>query len=97
MEAQKKIEIVISTLDAREVIQTFEKHGHYAYTRIEDIKGRGERGLQDGQGLARAFSNDMLIFVISDQLFQQVKEELRELIAEYGGICLISDVQSLIH
>jgi nitrogen regulatory protein PII len=97
MEAQKKIEIVISTLDAREVIQTFEKYGHKAYTRIEDIKGRGERGLQDGQGLARAFSNDMLIFVVSATLFQQVKEELRELMTEYGGICLISDVQSLIH
>lgn len=97
METQKKIEIVISSLDAREVIETFEKHGHKAYTRIEDIKGRGERGLQDGQGLARAFSNDMLIFVVPAGLFDEMKEELRGLMSDYGGICLVCDVQSLIH
>lgn len=97
MDALKKVEVVISSLDAREVIQTFEKQGHFAYTRIEEIKGRGERGHQDGQGLARAFSNDMLIFVVPGTLFDKVKEELREIMTEYGGICLVSEVQSLIH
>ena len=97
MDALKKVEIVISSLDARQVIQAFEKEGHYAYTRIEEIKGRGERGHQDGTGLARAFSNDILIFVVPKYLFDKVKEELREIMTEYGGICLVSEVQSLIH
>lgn len=97
MEALKKVEIVISSLDAREVIDLFEQHGHRAYTRIEGIRGRGERGTQDAQGLARAFSNDMLIFIVSKSLFEKVREDIRELMSEYGGLCLVSDVQSLIH
>lgn len=97
MELLKKVEIVISSLDAHEVIEVFEKHGQQAYTRIEDIKGRGERGFQDGQGLARAFSNDLLIFVVNESIFESAKEALRELMKEYGGVCLVSDVHSLIH
>ena len=97
MEALKKVEIVISSLDAPEVIRVFKKHGHSAYTRVEDIKGSGERGTQDGQGLARAFSNDLLIFAVKASVFQEVKEEIRMLMEDYGGLCLVSDVQSLIH
>ena len=97
MEALKKVEVVISSLDAKEVIKTFKKHGHAAYTRIPDIKGSGERGLQDAQGLAKAFSNDMLIFVVNASIFEKVKEEIRQIMEDYGGICLVSDVQSLIH
>ena len=97
MEALKKVQIIISSLEADDIIELFEKHGHKAYTRIEDIKGRGERGFQDGQGLARAFSNDMLIFIISEQTLNAIKEELRELMSEYGGLCLVSDIESLIH
>lgn len=97
MEALKKVEIVISTLDANEVIELFEKYGHRPYTRIEDIKGRGERGEQDGQGLAKAFSNDILIFVVTERFFEKIKEEMREVMQEYGGLCLVSNVESLIH
>jgi nitrogen regulatory protein PII len=97
MEALKKVQIIISSLEADEIIEVFERHGHNAYTRIEDIKGRGERGTQDGQGLARAFSNDMLIFIVPDQTFESVREELRELMQEYGGLCLVSTVESLLH
>ena len=97
MEALKKVEVVISSLDAQEVIRVFEKHGHSAYTRVEDIKGSGERGTQDGQGLARAFSNDLLIFVVNESVFEKAKEEIRLLMEDYGGLCLVSDVQSLIH
>lgn len=97
MEALKKVQIIISSLDADEIIDVFEQHGQKAYTRIEDIKGRGERGTQDGQGLARAFSNDMLIFIVSQETFDSLKEDLRELMKEYGGLCLVNDVESLIH
>ena len=55
MEALKKVEVVISSLDAQEVIRVFEKHGHSAYTRVEDIKGSGgarhPRRPGTGQGL----------------------------------------------
>lgn len=97
MEALKKVQIIISSLEADEIIEVFEKHGHNAYTRIEDIKGRGERGTQDGQGLARAFSNDMLIFIVQESTFESVREELHELMEEYGGLCLVNTVESLLH
>ena len=97
MEALKKVEVVISSLDAQEVIRVFDKYGHSAYTRVEDITGSGERGTQDGPGLARAFSNDLLIFVVSEPVFEKAKEEIRLLMEDYGGMCLVSDVQSLIH
>ena len=96
MAALKKVQIIISSLEADEIIEVFENHGHYAYTRIEDIKGRGDRGTQDGQGLARAFSNDMLIFILEPRVLEATKNEIKELMSDYGGICLISDVESLL-
>jgi nitrogen regulatory protein PII len=97
MQAYKKVEIIIPRLESKHLIRLLDKHSINGYSYLEGVKGRGDRGLQDGQGLSQAFSNAYFIIACSEAELEKITESLRDLLEDVGGICLVSDVHWLKH
>lgn len=97
MEAIRRIEIIVPQSELEAVISLLEDYQVTGYTIIENARGKGHRGVQDGLGLTDAFSNALLIWYGSAPEFEQLKEPIRELLAEAGGVCAVSEGSWVIH
>lgn len=97
MEAIRRVEIIVPKSELEAVIALLENYKVTGYTIIENARGKGHRGVQDGLGLTDAFSNAMLIWYGTVPEFEALKEPIRELLAEAGGICAVSDGSWVMH
>jgi len=97
MKALKRVEIITGSLEAPKVLRILENHGMNGYTMVKNVLGRGEKGIQDGEGLHNAFQNTYFIIACSPDELEQITEPLRKLLKSAGGVCLVSDAQWLIH
>ena len=97
MEKIKRIEIVVNAYQKEALVDLFRKNKIDKYTLIEDVKGKGNRGWQDGDGLTESFKNVYFLLACQPDDFERLKEPLRNILKKGGGICLISDSSSLTH
>jgi nitrogen regulatory protein PII len=97
MQQIKRVEIIISTLELESVLRMLERSEVSGYSVIKRVTGKGSRGIQDGEGLSDAFMNCMVLVGCTEEEFSQFKEPLRELLSETGGVCFVSDAQSVLH
>jgi nitrogen regulatory protein PII len=97
MEAIKRIELIVHQPQVRAVVQILHDSGHKGYTLIEGVKGSGERGEQDAEGLTDSFKNALFIFALPEADANQLLEKFRPLIKKSGGVCLVSDALWLKH
>jgi nitrogen regulatory protein PII len=97
MKAAKKIELIVSRAELESVIELLESHQLQGYSVIEGVKGKGDRGVQDGLGLTDAFENVMLVSIVSDDEFARLKEPIRAILRRAGGICALTSVESMRH
>jgi nitrogen regulatory protein PII len=97
MEAAKKIEIICDSVEIKNVIEILESHGVTGYTIIPDVVGKGERGLRRGDDLSDVFKNSMIITVCKAPQIQELVEAIRPVLKRFGGVCLVSDTNYVIH
>lgn len=97
MEKQKRVEIIVGNYDLPQLLRLLNQQQINAYTLIPDIKGNGDRGLRDADGLTEAFKNCMLLLYCSIESWEKLKEPLRELIKKVGGMVVLSDCEILLH
>jgi nitrogen regulatory protein PII len=97
MKTSKKIEIIIAKPSLEELIELLEHGGAKGYTIFKQIIGKGDRGIRDGLGLSDAFENVMVVWLCTDEEFDRLKEEIRALLKESGGMCYMSTVEIMIH
>jgi hypothetical protein len=97
MEAVKRIELIVPEFLVAEIVQRLGRRGVEAYTVTRGLSGRGERGVQDGEGTAGEFSNAAVLVATPPAAVAALLEDLRPLLARYGGLCLVSDAMSLRH
>jgi hypothetical protein len=97
MEPVKRIDLVVPEIVLREVTELLERHGAGGYTIARGLVGKGHRGVQTGEGLAGEFSNAGILVVCAEPVVAPLLEDLRGLIARYGGLCLVSDAVWLKH
>lgn len=97
MEAVKRIELIVHQPQVRAVVTILQQTGHNGYTLIEGVKGRGERGDQDAEGLTDSFKNAIFILAIPEEESAILLEKFRVLIKKSGGVCLVSDAHWLKH
>lgn len=97
MERMKRIDLVVPELLLREVTATLDRHGVGGYTVSRGLSGRGDRGLQTGEGLAGEFSNAGVMVVCAEAPLAALLEDLRVLLGRHGGMCLVSDTLALRH
>lgn len=97
MTTYKKLEIIINLRESTRLRNLLHRNGINAYSYWDGVKGRGERGLQDGEGLSDAFINTYFVIACPAEDFDRIREKLRNLLREVGGVCMISEVDWLLH
>ena len=97
MEAAKKVEIICDSVEVKNVVAILETAGITGYTTIPDVIGKGERGIRRGDDLTGVFKNSMIIAACQAALIPGVVEAIRPVLKRFGGVCLVSDAQYVIH
>jgi nitrogen regulatory protein PII len=93
----KKIEIIIDALDVPKLVAKLRDLGVKGYTVIRDASGTGDRGDRAGDGFSGEFTNSLILIACSTEEAQRVIDLIRPVLKRYGGVCLVSDAQWVIH
>jgi nitrogen regulatory protein PII len=97
MRPVKRIEIVIDSLELAHLLKALEQAGVSGYTVIRDVAGTGDRGARAGDQLSDVLKNSYVITTCSEEQLQALVDEIRPSLKRFGGICLVSDAQWIIH
>lgn len=92
----KRIEMVLHQDIIEELTKKLDALGASGYTLIQDVLGRGERGLRSGVGLG-AFQYSYLLLVCEEAQVEPIIEMAQPYLKRFGGLCLVSDAQWVIH
>ena len=93
----KKIEIIIDYLDLPKVVGKLRDLGIKGYTVIRDASGTGDRGERAGDGFSGEFTNSLILVACSEAESTRIIEAMRPMLKRFGGVCLVSDAQWVIH
>lgn len=96
MKAVKRIEIVLPKGQVEAVVAALDEGRNSGYTVIRDVLGRGERGLRSGGDLGVSDHHYILIACSQDEA-ESIIETVRPILKRFGGVCLVSDAQWVIH
>lgn len=95
MKPMKRIEIILPEGEADELIRAMEGKGVNAYSLIPSVSGRGDRG-STFNALGQLDNSYLLVACDEDHLHTLV-ETIRPFLRRFGGICLVSDAQWVLH
>jgi len=93
----KRLEIVVESAQEYAVEGLISRSGIDGYTLMRDVAGHGHRGDRDADGLTSVFQNVCFIVAAEPDAAERLLDALRPLLAESGGICLVSDAMWLSH
>jgi nitrogen regulatory protein PII len=93
----KRIELVIEAVEKSNVINTLKSINIHHYTIYKHVGGVGERGIRDELAFGEKFENVTFVIACPENRLADVIEALRPLLKSFGGMCLISDAQWVIH
>ena len=96
MQALKKVEIILSAPELPKLQRLVEKLG-LNYTVFHHATGRGDRGIRADDDLAGVFTNICLLTACKAEQLPTLVEAVRPLLKKTGGLCLVSDVLSVMH
>lgn len=97
MQAVKRIEIVIDQQLLKRVTEILDNAGAEGYTVVNEVAGKGERGMRRGDALADVFTNCYILVACTPDMANAIVEALRPLLKQAGGMCLVSDAQWVKH
>ncbi len=97
MKPVKRIEIVVDSVELNRLVEILEQSQLKGYTVIKDVLGRGGHGLRDGGDLTDVLTNVYVLVACNEDQVQPVIDGVRPLLKRFGGICLVSDAQWVIH
>jgi nitrogen regulatory protein PII len=97
MQPVKRIEIIIDSPHLDSVLKTIEQAGISGYTVIRDVIGMGDRGARSGDELTDVFKNCYIMTACPEDNLLPLVAAIRPLLKRFGGICLVSDAQWIIH
>jgi nitrogen regulatory protein PII len=95
MKPVKRIEIVLPQREVDHLIAQLEARKVSGYTRIPSVVGRGERGLAH-EALGN-LDNSYLLVACDESEVEGLIESIRPFLKRFGGICLVSDAQWVLH
>ncbi|WP_287127471.1 P-II family nitrogen regulator [Candidatus Cyanaurora vandensis] len=97
MKSVKRIEIVVDSVELNRLVEVLEESQLKGYTVIKDVLGRGLHGLRDGGDLTDVLTNVYVLVACNEDQVHPLIEQLRPILTRFGGICLISDAQWVVH
>jgi nitrogen regulatory protein PII len=97
MKRVKRMEIVVDTLAVPRVLEALEAAGLSGWTVVRDVTGKGERGLRAGDELTGVAGNGYVLTACEPGELARVAEAIRPILRTFGGVCLVSDAEWLLH
>lgn len=97
MKPVKRIEIVVDSVELNRLVELLERSQLKGYTVIKDVLGRGVHGLRDGGDLTDVLTNVYVLIACNEDQVEALIEQLRPILTRFGGVCLVSDAQWVIH
>ncbi|CAD5922204.1 P-II family nitrogen regulator [Planktothrix agardhii] len=97
MQAVKKVEIIISSLEINEVLELLDQAKVTGYTVIKNTSGKGDRGFSNDD-LGEVFSNTYIMTVCTtEKQLEQIISSVTPLLKRVGGVCLVNDATWIHH
>lgn len=93
----KRIELVIETVEKTRVISILKEINVFNYTIYKHVAGHGERGERNDSVFGEKFENITFIIACPVEQLSMIVESLRPILKSYGGMCLVSDAQWIVH
>lgn len=93
----KRIELVIEAVEKQRVISTLKAVNIFNYTIYNHVGGYGERGARGDLAFGEKFENVTFVIACPENRLSTIIESLRPILKSYGGMCLVSDAQWIIH
>jgi len=93
----KRIDIVVSAHELDAVTEALEGLGIEGYTIIRNVSGKGSRGVRNEDELSNVFRNVCITVACDPSKAPQVVETVRPFLRRYGGMCLLSEAQWVLH
>jgi len=97
MQPVKRSEIILDFQDLGKIVKILNGLGISGYTVIRDVTGSGDRGLRPGDELTDVFKNSSIMIACPEEQMQQIVEAIRPVLKRFGGVCLVSDAEWVIH
>ena len=97
MKLVMKVEIITDALEVENVTKLLDEIGVSGYSIIEDVIGKGHRGVRSGYELTDLFKNTYIMVVCNEVEMHKIVEAIRPIIKKFGGMCIVSDVVMRIH
>lgn len=97
MQAVKKVEIIISSLELKEVLEILDQSQVTGYTVFNNTSGKGDRGFSNDD-LGEVFSNTSIMTVcMNEEQLEKVIKNITPLLKRVGGVCLVTDTTWIHH
>lgn len=95
MHTVKRIEIITISVKVPALCKALDKAGATGYTVIQNVGGKGHRGIRMGDELTGVSQNSMVIVICQETDAEKIVKTAESIIKQFGGICLLTEAQSL--
>ena len=97
MKHVKRLEIIIDAPELPTLLALLRAKGVSGYTVISPVTGSGGRGERRNDEPGGGSGNACVLTAVSNEQAEEVIESIRPVLKRRGGICLVTDAQSVIH
>ncbi len=92
MKPVSKVEIIIDSLEVQNVVKLLDEAGVPGYSIIENVVGKGSRGVRSADVFTDLFKSSYVLVVCEEKMMHKIVEAVSPIIKKFGGICIVSDV-----
>lgn len=97
MRPVKRIELVVEAVEKQHVIELLKSIHMDSFTFYPHVGGYGKRGIREHDVFGDKFENMTFVIACEATELDAVITVLRPILKHYGGMCLISDAQWVVH
>jgi nitrogen regulatory protein PII len=97
MERVKRVEIITTSLELDKVLDSLNSLNVSGYSVIRNVIGKGSRGIADDDIEIGILSNVYVLTTCPPENVQMLVERIQPILKKFGGVCLVSDAEWIIH
>lgn len=93
----KRVELVIEAVEKSTVIAALKEIDIHDYTFYKHVGGNGQRGEKGDLVFGEKFENVTFVIACPENQLYALVGAIRPLLKSFGGMCLVSDAQWVMH
>lgn len=97
LQTVKRLEIIINSLELKQVIKILNQVGITGYSIIHNLSGMGDRGRISNDLEPDTSGNVYVLSICDREQEEEFVQQIQPLLKKYGGVCIVSDAKSVIH